>query len=95
MITDNLNMLKTAITDIIAYLDLDEHNREQAILAVIDVFTFDEAQNNDVTNYLLPALRGDIYNLGGPPIGELMGSERNRFREVMATVHTMIMSEPQ
>lgn len=95
VIIDNLNMLETAIADIIAYPDLDDDSREQAIMAAISSFTSDEEQNTDETSYLLSALRGGIYNQGGPAVGELMGSERNRSREAMGMVHTMIMSGPQ
>jgi hypothetical protein len=44
---------------------------------------------------LLFALRGGIYNQGGPAVGELMQSERNRAREAMDMQHNMIMSSPQ
>jgi hypothetical protein len=94
-IIDNLNMLETAIADIIAYPNLDDETREEAIMTTIDYFTSDEEQNTDEMNYLLSALRGGIYNQGGPAIGELMGSERNRSREAMDMIHTMIMSSPQ
>lgn len=94
-IIDNLNMLETAIGDIVAYPNVDEETRNEAILASVNYFTSDEEQNTDEMNYLLSALRGGIYNQGGPAIGELMGSERNRSREAMDMVHTMIMSSPQ
>ncbi|GAB5499978.1 MAG: hypothetical protein PsegKO_22890 [Pseudohongiellaceae bacterium] len=95
VIIDNLNMLETAIGDIIAFPNLDDTSREEAILAAVQSFTSDEMDNSDVTNYLLSALRGGIYNQGGPAIGELSGSERNRSREAMDMKHTMIMSGPQ
>ncbi|MCI5105481.1 MAG: hypothetical protein MRY76_02085 [Pseudomonadales bacterium] len=94
-IIDNLNMLETAIADIVAYPNLDEETRTEAIMTTISYFTSDEEQNTDEMNYLLSALRGGIYNQGGPAIGELMGSERNRSREAMDMIHTMIMSSPQ
>lgn len=92
IIIDNLNMMETAIADIIAYPNLD--NREDAIIEVVEQFTSD-ANNADDMDYLLSALRGGIFNQGGPAIGELSGSERNRSREMMDMVHTMIMSSPQ
>ena len=94
-IIDNLNMLETAIGDIVAYPNVSEEARNEAIMATVSYFTSDEEQNTDEMNYLLSALRGGIYNQGGPAIGELTGSERNRSREAMGMVHTMIMSSPQ
>ncbi len=93
-IIDNLNMLEAAIFDIVAYPNLTEEQRNEAILTAVNYFTSDEEQNTDEMNYLLSALRGGIYNQGGPAIGELMGSERNRSREAMGMTHTMIMSGP-
>lgn len=94
-ILDNLNMLETAIGNVIAYPNLTDEERSEAILASVSYFTSDEEQNTTEMNYLLSALRGGIYNQGGPAIGELMGSERNRSREAMNMIHTMIMSGPQ
>lgn len=95
VIIDNLNMLETAIGDILAFPNIDATSREEAILAAVESFTSDEMDNANVTDYLLSALRGGIYNQGGPAIGELSGSERNRSREAMDMKHTMIMSGPQ
>ncbi len=92
-IIDNLNMLEAAVADIIAYPNLE--NRDELLEAVASEFTTDEQNVTDEMNYLLSALRGGIFNQGGPAIGELMGSERNRSREAMNMVHTMIMSGPQ
>jgi len=50
---------------------------------------------SDEMTYLLSALRGGIFNQGGPAIGDLGRSERNRSREAMDMIHTMIMSGPQ
>lgn len=93
IIVDNLNMLEAAIADIIAYPDLDADTREQAILEKVEQFTSEGTAADDM-NYLLSALRGGIYNQGGPAIGQLMGSERNRSREAMGMQHNMIMSAP-
>ena len=93
IIVDNLNMLDAAITDIVAYPDLDAQTREQAILNKVAQFT-DENIATDDMSYLLSALRGGIYNQGGPAIGELMGSERNRSRDAMGMQHHMSMSGP-
>ena len=93
MIVDNLNMLEAALADIIAYPGLDATLREQAILAKVAQFTDDDIATDDMS-YLLSALRGGIYNQGGPAIGELQGSERNRSREAMGMQHHMSMSAP-
>jgi len=86
-------MLEAAIADIIAYPNVDADTREQAILEKVEQFT-SEGNAADDMNYLLSALRGGIYNQGGPAIGQLMGSERNRSREAMGMQHSMIMSAP-
>ena len=93
IIIDNLNMLETAIADIIAYPDLDATTREQAILATVSRFTAAD-NTTDEMSYLLSALRGGIYNQGGPAIGQLQGSERNRSRDAMGMQHHMSMSAP-
>jgi len=93
IIVDNLNMLDAAIADVIAYPGLDANTREQAILATVAQFTDEDIATDDMS-YLLSALRGGIYNQGGPAIGELQGSERNRSRDAMGMQHHMSMSGP-
>ncbi|WP_339859234.1 hypothetical protein [Pseudohongiella acticola] len=93
IIIDNLNMLDAAIADVIAYPGLDANTREQAILEKVAQFT-NQGNTTDNMSYLLSALRGGIYNQGGPAIGELMGSERNRSRDAMGMQHHMSMSGP-
>lgn len=93
MIIDNLNRLEVAVADIIAYPNLE--NRDELLEAVADEFTKDDVNVSDEMEYLLSALRGGIFNQGGPAIGELGRSERNRSRDAMEMVHTMIMSGPQ
>jgi len=93
VILDNLNMLETRIADSMAYPNLDD--REAAIDVAVAEFT-DKASNlTRDDDYLLAALRGGIYNQGGPAVGELNHSERNRSRSEMNMQHTMIMSSPQ
>lgn len=92
IILDNLNVLETIVADILAYPDLD--NREELIGAVTADFTNKEENITDTMSYLLFALRGGIYNQGGPAVGELMQSERNRSRSAMDMQHAMIMSAP-
>ena len=93
IIIDNLNRLEVAVADIIAYPNLE--NRDELLEAVADEFTKDDVNVSDEMEYLLSALRGGIFNQGGPAIGDLGRSERNRSREAMDMVHTMIMSGPQ
>ena len=93
IIIDNLNRLEVAVADIIAYPNLE--NRDELLEAVADEFTKVDVNVSDEMEYLLSALRGGIFNQGGPAIGELGRSERNRSRDAMDMVHTMIMSGPQ
>ncbi|MDA1370303.1 MAG: hypothetical protein O2971_06030 [Proteobacteria bacterium] len=92
IIIDNLNMLEAALTDVIAYPNLED--RDTVIDAVVEQYTADEMYIADTMDYLLNALRGGIFNQGGPAIGELGRSERNRSRAAMDMQHTMIMSSP-
>ena len=93
VIIDNLNMLDAAVANIIAYPNLE--NRDELLEAAADEFTKDDSNVSDEMTYLLSALRGGIFNQGGPAIGDLGRSERNRSREAMDMIHTMIMSGPQ
>ena len=92
IIVDNLNMLEAALADIIAYPDVDE--REAIIDEVVEQYINDELYVVDTMDYLLNALRGGIFNQGGPAIGELGQSERNRSRSAMEMQHSMIMTAP-
>ena len=93
MIIDNLNILETVITDILAYPNVE--NRGELIDAAVTKFTSKDTEGTQQMDYLLFALRGGIYNQGGPAVGELMQSERNRSRSAMNMQHSMIMSTPQ
>ena len=93
IILDNLNLLENVIADIIAYPNAE--NREELMDQAVTYFTDKDTNNAQSMDYLLFALRGGIYNQGGPAVGELMQSERNRAREAMNMQHNMIMSSPQ
>ena len=93
VIIDNLHMLETALADLIAYPDLVQ--RAELLQQVVAQFTSASDHVADEMSYLLSALRGGIFNQGGPAIGELTGSERNRSRAAMNMQHSMIMSAPQ
>ena len=90
VIIDNLNMLESALADIIAYPGLED--RATIMDEVAEQYTSGDMYLADTMSYLLNALRGGIFNQGGPAIGELGRSERNRSRDAMDMVHTMIMS---
>jgi hypothetical protein len=92
IVLDNLNMFETVVADILTYPNLE--NKGTKIDSLVDQFT-DHAEGFDPTmDYLVSALRGGIYNQGGPAIGELSESERNRSRMEMGMQHAMIMSAP-
>jgi hypothetical protein len=93
IILDNLNLLETVIADILAFPNAE--NRDKLMDQAITYFTGKDTNNAQSMDYLLFALRGGIYNQGGPAVGELMQSERNRAREAMDMQHNMIMSSPQ
>ena len=93
IILDNLNLLETVIVDILAFPNAE--NRDELMDQAITYFTGKDTNNAQSMDYLLFALRGGIYNQGGPAVGELMQSERNRAREAMNMQHNMIMSSPQ
>ena len=92
IIIDNLNMLESALADVIAYPNLQD--RASVIDQVVAQYTSDDMYLADTMDYLLNALRGGIFNQGGPAIGDLSRSERNRSRDAMSMNHTMIMSSP-
>ena len=92
IIIDNLNMLESALADVVAYPNLLD--RETVIDQVVAQYTSDDMYLAETMEYLLNALRGGIFNQGGPAIGDLSRSERNRSRDAMNMNHTMIMSAP-
>lgn len=92
IIIDNLNMLESALADVIAYPNLQD--RETVIDQVVEQYTADDMHLAETMDYLLNALRGGIFNQGGPAIGDLSRSERNRTRDAMNMNHAMIMSAP-
>ena len=93
IILDNLNILETVVADILSYPN--EEDREAKIEAAAALFTIKEADSSPPAEYLLFALRGGIYDQGGPVIGELTRSERNRSRDAMNTRHTASRSTGQ
>ena len=90
VIIDNLNVFETVIADVLSYPNLE--NKNVATNALVAQFTNRDTSFASTMDYLLFALRGGIYNQGGPAIGELSQSERNRSRSEMGMQHAMIMS---
>jgi hypothetical protein len=90
VIIDNLNVFETLIADVLSYPNLK--NKDAAAHALVTQFTNPDTNFASTIDYLLFALRGGIYNQGGPAIGELTQSERNRSRTEMGMQHAMIMS---
>jgi hypothetical protein len=78
------------IADVLSYPNLE--NKDVATDALVAQFTNPDTSFASTMDYLLFALRGGIYNQGGPAIGELSQSERNRSRSEMGMQHAMIMS---
>ncbi|MCP5344808.1 MAG: hypothetical protein H7A05_09320 [Pseudomonadales bacterium] len=93
IILDNLNLLETVVTDILAFPNAE--NLDDLMDQAVAFFTNKDGNNAESVDYLRFALRGGIYNQGGPAVGELMYSERNRAREEMKMRHNMIMSSSQ
>jgi len=92
IVLDNLNMFETAVADILSYPNLSD--KAGLLNSLVDEFT-DRRDNFETTiDYLVAALRGGIYNQGGPAVGELLQSERNRSRMEMGMQHSMIMPTP-
>ena len=92
VIIDNLNMLEVAVANIIAYPNL--MNRAQAVDDAVRAYTDKEYGIAVTEDYLLSALRGGIFNQGGPAIGALDQSERNRSRIGMDMQKSLRMSTP-
>lgn len=93
IILDNLNLLETVVADILAFPNAE--NLDELMDQAVAFFTNKASNNAESMDYLRFALRGGIYNQGGPAVGELMQSERNRAREAMNMQHSMIMSSAQ
>lgn len=83
-IIDNLNVMEVVIADLLVHPDVMD--RDSSINAVVAEFTNRDTNimmELDYREYLLSALRTGIYNQGGPALGELATSERNRSRMQM------------
>ncbi len=81
VIIDNLNMLETIIADLLAHPDVQD--RPGSVDTAVSEFTDQESNLATRSDYLLSALRTGIFDQGGPALGELARSERNRTRMEM------------
>lgn len=93
IILDNLNILETVVADILSYPN--EEGREAKMETAVALFTNKEIDDSRPREYLLFALRGGIYDQGGPVIGDLTRSERNRSRDAMGMTHSASMTNNQ
>ncbi|MDX1491148.1 MAG: hypothetical protein R3332_07665 [Pseudohongiellaceae bacterium] len=84
-VIDNISALKVVIGDILAHPDVPD--REAAINDAIEGFTDKENFLDDEMDYLYFVLRGGIFNQGGPALGGMESSERNRSRLATETKH--------
>lgn len=80
-IIDNLNALETVIADLLVHPNVQDRNA--SIDAVVDEFTNRGSNIATASEYLLSALRTGIFDQGGPALGTLARSERNRSRREM------------
>lgn len=81
IILDNLGMFETVVADLLIHPDVQD--RAGAINDLVDEFTDRSSNLATRREYLLAALRPGIFNEGGPALGDLQQSERNRSRMEM------------
>ena len=79
-------MLESALADVVAYPNLQD--RETVIDQVVAQYTSDDMHLAETMEYLLNASMAEFLT-GGPAIGDLSRSERNRSRDAMNMNHTM------
>jgi hypothetical protein len=90
-ISDNLSMLEDVLADILTHPVVDD--RDAALDAAVARFTDKSSALVEDRDYLLYSLRGGIYNQGGPALGGMDQSERNRGREAMDHSSTGLMPQ--
>ena len=84
-VIDNIAALKVVIGDILVHPDV--MNRTAAIESMVARFTNKDEELDDETDYLFFVLRGGIFNQGGPALGGMEFSERNRSRAASNAQH--------
>ena len=84
-VLDNIAALKVVIGDILVHPDVPD--RIRAIEEMVAKYTDKTAYLEDETDYLFFVLRGGIFNQGGPALGGMAESERNRSRAATGEQH--------
>lgn len=79
MIVDNIAMLKIVIGDILGHPDAED--KAASIDAITAQFVDKENNLDDQMRYTIFALRGGIFNQGGPAMSDMERSERFQSRE--------------
>jgi hypothetical protein len=87
-IIDNLTAFRIVLADVLAHPDVPD---PQASLATV-IAQYTDRNNflDSEIDYLTFVLRGGIYNQGGPALGGMTQSERNRSRDALETPHANI-----
>ena len=84
-IIDNVNSFEIVVADLLVHPDVED--RTASMDAVAAAYTDKDSNilvgSMGYRDYLLSALRTGIYNQGGPALGQLARSERNRSRMEM------------
>jgi hypothetical protein len=88
IIIDNLTTFEIVLADVLAHPDVPD--RQAAMAAVIEQYTDRDNFLDKEIDYLTFVLRGGIYNQGGPALGGMMQSERNRSRDALENPHVNI-----
>lgn len=84
-VLDNISALKVVIGDTLVHPDVPD--RARAIEEMVAKYTDKTAFLEGETDYLLFVLRGGIFNQGGPALGGMAQSERNRSRSAAGEQH--------
>jgi len=84
-VLDNIAALKVVIGDILVNPDVPD--RSLAINEMVRKYTDKTANLEGETDYLFFVLRGGIFNQGGPALGGMAESERNRSRAATGQPH--------
>lgn len=84
-VLDNIATLKVVIGDILVHPDVIDRNA--AIETIVHKYVSKDDDIDDETDYMLFVLRGGIFNQGGPALGGMEVSERNRSRANSSIQH--------
>ncbi|MDP2283035.1 MAG: hypothetical protein Q8L06_02770, partial [Pseudohongiella sp.] len=87
-IIDNLTAFHIVVADVLAHPDVAD--RQAALADVVAKYTDRENFLESEMDYLTFVLRGGIFNQGGPALGGMSQSERNRSRDALENPHVNI-----